>query len=230
VLIWIAARPCAYGVKQARAHRRTTPAVSTVDRPTPATAADADHLQSQFQSQLDALAATGQAKLHFVDYAPPSFVIFRDQLVLQMTLRNTLHFGPDSGSIYKRAAQSFDLFLAPQLKELLDNVPGAPFDGYDITVLNQLAGDPRGSSEAVEFVCPRGALREFVDADITNQQLIDESVVLVNGVRIALNLQLVEWRRWMAHDLPHAFATTAEAATSVDRSSGRWRSEARTAT
>ncbi len=170
-----------------------TPAVSAGDRPTPATAADADHLQSEFQAQLDALATTGQAKLHFVDYAPPSFVIFRDQLVLQMTLRNTLQFGPDSGSIYKRAAQSFDLFLALQLKELLDKVPAdASFEGYDITVLNQLGNDPRGSAEAVEFVCPRGALRQFVDADITNQQLIDESVVLVNGVRIALNLQLAE--------------------------------------
>jgi hypothetical protein len=36
------------------------------------------------------------------------------------------------------------------------------------------------------------ALRNFVNADITNQQLIDQSIVLVNGVRIALNLQLVE--------------------------------------
>jgi len=31
-----------------------------------------------------------------------------------------------------------------------------------------------------------------VDAEITNQDLINQSVVLVNGVRIALNLQTVE--------------------------------------
>jgi len=31
-----------------------------------------------------------------------------------------------------------------------------------------------------------------VNAEITNQQLLDQSVILVNGVRIALNLQLVE--------------------------------------
>jgi hypothetical protein len=75
----------------------------------------------------------------------------------------------------------------------LNKVPAdASFDGYDITVLNQLGSDPRGSSEAVEFVCPRGALHQFVDADITNQQLIDQSIVQVNGVRVALNLQLVE--------------------------------------
>jgi hypothetical protein len=158
-----------------------------------ATAADAERVQSQFQAQLDALASLGQARFHFVDYAPPSFVVYRDQVVLQMTLRNTLHFAADSGSIYKRAAQSFDLFLALQLKDLLDKVPAeASFDGYDVTVLNQLVSDTRTSSEAIEFISPRRALRQFVDADITNQQLMDDSIVLVNGVRIALNLQTAE--------------------------------------
>jgi hypothetical protein len=169
-----------------------TPA-ATPSASTPADATDVDRMQAQFQPQLDALASVGQAKFHLVDYAPPSFVLYRGKIVLQMTLRNPLHFVPDSGSIYKRAAQSFDLFLALQLKDLLDKVPGeASFDGYDITVVNQLGSDPHASSEAIEFICPRLVLREFIDADITNQQLIDQSVVLVNGVRIALNLQLVE--------------------------------------
>ena len=132
------------------------PAVDANNSAAPATAADAERLQSQFQAQLDALASVGQAKFHFVDYAPPSFVLYRDQVVLQMTLRNTFHFAADSGSIYKRAAQSFDLFLALELKDLLDKVPAeATFDGYDITVLNQLGPDPHASSEAVEFICPR---------------------------------------------------------------------------
>jgi hypothetical protein len=157
------------------------------------TADDADKLQSKYQSQLDALAKEGLEKHHFVDYAPPSFVIYRNQIVLQLTLRNTNHFSQDSTSIYKRAAQSFDLFLATKLKDILDKIPAdASFEGFDITILNQFGSDPHSSSEAVEFICPRVALRNFVNADITNQQLIDQSIVLVNGVRIALNLQLVE--------------------------------------
>jgi hypothetical protein len=168
-----------------------TPAAASIS--TPANATDVDRMQAQFQAQMDALASVGQAKFHLVDYAPPSFVLYRGKIVLQMTFRNALHFAPDSGSIYKRAAQSFDLFLALQLKDLVDRVPEeASFDGYDLTVLNQLGSDPHASSEAIEFICPRLALREFIDADITNQQLMDDSVVLVNGVRIALNLQLVE--------------------------------------
>ncbi len=36
------------------------------------------------------------------------------------------------------------------------------------------------------------ALKQFVNAEIISQQLLDQSLILVNGVRIALNLQLVE--------------------------------------
>jgi hypothetical protein len=161
--------------------------------PPAATAAVVEQLQTKYQKQLDALAQAGQAKFHFVDYAPPSFVLFQNRVVLQITLRNAMHFEPGTSSIYKRAAQTFDLFLAPQLKDILDKIPAeAEFDGLDVSVLNAVKSSTPSSSEAIEFVCPLKALRQFTEAEITNQALIDQSVVLVNGVRIALNLQLVE--------------------------------------
>lgn len=182
----------------------TAPDASEPAREAAAAPADAERLQSKYQAQLDALAKDA-GKFHFVDYAPPSFTVFRSQIVLQLTLRNSLHFDVDKTSIYKRAAQSFDLFLAPLLKDLLDKVPpGDEYAALDITVVNQLSpssnsasraphpSSSRPSSEAVEFVCPLRLLRQFVDAGITNQQLIDQSIVLVNGVRIALSLQQVE--------------------------------------
>jgi len=157
------------------------------------TRADADRLEEKYHSQLAVLAKEGVAKFHFVGYAPPSFMIFHDQVALQVTLKNSLLFGPAKGSIYKRAAQSFDLFLAPQLKDLTERIsPDVEFQLFDFSVLNKLSGTAKETSEAIEFICPRAALRQFVNAEITNQQLLDQSVVLVNGVRIALNLQLVE--------------------------------------
>jgi hypothetical protein len=165
------------------------------DAPAPpaATPADAERLQAKYQAQLDALVKKGAAQLHLVDYAPPSFAVFQNRIVLQFTLRNPQHFEKDASSIYRRAAQSFDLFLALELKELLDQIPqDSEIAALDITVLNQLAAAPKPASEAVEFVLPLKPLRQFVDAEITNQDLINQSVVLVNGVRIALNLQLVE--------------------------------------
>jgi hypothetical protein len=110
-----------------------------------------------------------------------------------MTLKNSLQFGPAKGSIYKRAAQSFDLFLAPLLKDISERVSAdVEFQLFDFSVLNKLSPGAKETSEAIEFICPRTALKQFVNAEITNQQLLDQSVVLVNGVRIALNLQLVE--------------------------------------
>jgi hypothetical protein len=174
----------------------TSPAAVAADPPTAPplpTQVDADRLEEKYHLQLAALAKEGAARYHFVDYAPPAFVIFHDQVALQMTLKNSLSFGSGKGSIYKRAAQSFDLFLAPLLKDVTARVsPDVEFQLYDFSVLNKLSPGVKETSEAVEFICPRAAVKQFVNAEITNQQLLDQSVVLVNGVRIALNLQLVE--------------------------------------
>jgi hypothetical protein len=159
----------------------------------PATQADADALQSKLQAQLDALNAEGRAHDGFVDYAPPSFAVFRNRIFLQLTLRNPAVFDPNATSIYRRAARSFDLFLAPRLKGMLARTPEDPaIAGLDITVLTEFSIKAASSSEAIEFVCPIGPLRQFTNADITNQDLINQSVVLVNGVRISLDLQKVE--------------------------------------
>ncbi len=168
------------------------------DPPSPSAApkltqADADRMDERYQTQLGALAKEGAARFHFVAYAPPTFVLFHEQIALQMTLKNSLQFGPVKGSIYKRAAQSFDLFLAPLLKDISERISSdVEFQLFDFSVLNKLSPTAKETSEAIEFVCPRSALKKFVNAEITNQQLLDQSIVLVNGVRIGLNLQLVE--------------------------------------
>ena len=157
------------------------------------TQADADRLDEKYKSQLAGLAKEGAAKFHFVAYAPPEFVLFHEQIALQMTFKNSLQFGPAKASIYKRAAQSFDLFLAPLLKDISERVSqDVEFQLFDFSVLNKLSPAAKETSEAIEFICPRSVLQKFVNAQITNQQLLDQSIVLVNGVRIALNLQLVE--------------------------------------
>jgi hypothetical protein len=158
-----------------------------------ATPGDADRLEAKYQPQLDAFAKEKEGILNLLDYAPPSFVVFRSQVMLQVTMRNPTPFDRNTSSIYKRAAQSFDLFLAPRLKTLVDEAPeDAEIAGLDVTVLNDLGASPSPSSEALEFVLPLKPLRQFVNAEITNQDLINQSTVLVNSVRIALNLQLVE--------------------------------------
>ncbi len=160
-----------------------------------ATPDEVDKLQAQYKTQLDTLSQIGQSKFQFVNYDPPAFVIMNKEIALQMTMRNALHFDAEKASLYKRAAQTFDLFLAPKIKDILAAVPeDAKFDSYDFSVVNLFATLPgsKERSEAIEFVFPKTLTRKFADSEITNQELIDHSQVLVNGVRIALNLQLVE--------------------------------------
>ena len=173
------------------------PAKSAV--PVPAAAAakvsiNIDGLREKYKSELDSLSREGTAKFHFVDYAPPSFIMIRNQASLQATLRNPESFDKDSTSIYKRAARSFDLFLAPLLKWIISKIPQTEdFSALDIGIVNELtSARSEKSSEAIEFFLPLREARQFTAADITNQDLIDRSIVLVNGVRIALNLALVE--------------------------------------
>jgi hypothetical protein len=159
------------------------------------TPADADKLQSQYQSRLDALFKEGSAKYGFVDYDPPAFVVVSKQMVLQMTLKNSTKFDIEKSSIYKRAALTFDLFVAPKMKDILDLLPGdMPVDYYDFSVVNTLTSSSGGKerSEAIEFLLPKELTRKFANSDITNQDLLDKGQVLVNGVRIALNLQAAE--------------------------------------
>jgi hypothetical protein len=160
-----------------------------------ATPEDEEKLQAKYHSELVTLGSDGKAKFQFVDYDPPAFVVINKQMALQMTLRNTLRFDPEKSSIYKRAAQTFDLFLAPKMKDILDMVPeDAPIDLYNFSVVNPLPSTYNGKerSEAIEYLCTKNLSRQFANSEITNQALIDKCQVLVNGVRIALNLQLVE--------------------------------------
>jgi len=169
-----------------------SPAVSITQPATasqsPATFADAIRLQTQ----LNAVAKEDGARLHLEAKTPPSFELAGDQTLLHFTLQNSMAFDRNTTSIYKRAALSFDLFLAPELRSLSRRLPDdQQYDTLEFSVLDHSAAD-RASPETIDYICPLASLRSFVANKITTQDLINQSVVLVNGVRIAVNLQMVE--------------------------------------
>jgi len=150
-----------------------------------------EKLQEQYQPIIDAFLKDGP-ELGLVEYAPPTFAVVHRQVVLQFTLRNPLPFEGNASSIYRRAARSFDLFLAPRLKALVPKFPAdLPVDALSFSILNHVTNE-KDSSEAVEFICPMKTIRSFVEDEMTSQEVIDQSLVLVNDVRISLNLGLVE--------------------------------------
>lgn len=151
-------------------------------------------LQTSNQEVLAKLVRELDPQAHFVAYASQSFVAFRQGIYLELSLNTTL---PESaaGSRYKLAAMAFDDHVAhlirPTLAYFRDE---SRFDGISFSTTVHLAGrlSAAGRTEAVEFFFPFAALRCYEKYDCTGQQLVDTGAVLVNGERVALDLQVAE--------------------------------------
>jgi hypothetical protein len=151
-------------------------------------------LQASNQELLAKLLKDLDPQAHFVSYTSPSFVAFRQAIYLELSLKTAL---PESaaGSRYKIAAIAFDDHVAPLIRPMLAYFHEEPrFDGISFSTTVHLAGKSpaAGKSEAVEFFFPFAELRCYEKYDRTGQQLIDAGTVLINGERVALDLQIAE--------------------------------------
>jgi len=140
-----------------------------------------------------AVAADVNAVNHHVEQAQlSSLEKSGDQVLMHVSLQNSLAFNGSNTSIYKRAAQSFDLFLGPGLRDVIKSLPAdAKFDAFKFSVVNHVANGAT-ASETIDYICPITSTRAFLDNKITSQDLINQSTVLVNGMRIGLTLAAVE--------------------------------------
>ena len=91
------------------------------------------------------------------------------------------------------AALAFDEHIAHLIRPVLAALKGqTDFDGIDFSTTVRLAGTPDGEGTAVEFIFPANGLTGYQDYDLTGQQLINMGYVLINGERVALDLQSAE--------------------------------------
>jgi len=150
-------------------------------------------LQFADQPIVDRIVKELDSQAHFVAYAPPKFVAFRQGIYLELSLNSTL---PPSaaGSRYKLAAMAFDEHIAHLIRPLLAYFKDAQdFDGIGFSTNLHLAGKAvPGASEAVEFFFPLSSLRCYEKYDCTGQQVLDAGTILINGERVALDLQVAE--------------------------------------
>jgi len=151
-------------------------------------------LQASNQDLLARLVKELDPQAHFVSYASQSFVAFRRDVYLDLSLNTTL---PESaaGSRYKLAAMAFDDHVAHLVRPTLAYFEAGPkFDGISFSTTVHLAGrsPAAGKTEAVEFFFPFAALTCYEKYDCTGQQLINAGVVLINGERVALDLEIAE--------------------------------------
>jgi hypothetical protein len=170
-----------------------TPAISRTQlREISKPSEDSTLLRAQTQMQAAAVDIEQGPKPQLESVSPPALETDGDQRLLHFVMQNTLSFEKSTTSIYKRAAESFDLFLAPELKGISKKLPSdARYDALAFSVLNHFGSD-QNSAETIEYICPMDSMRSFVENKITTQDLINKSTVLVNGVRIGLDLARVE--------------------------------------
>jgi hypothetical protein len=145
------------------------------------------------QPIVDQIVKEMEPQAHFVSYAPPKFVAFRQGTYLEFSVNSTLPVSA-AGSRYKLAATAFDDHVAHLIRPLLAYFKDThEFDGIGFSTNIHRAGKGAPtSSEAVEFFFPLASLRCYEKYDCTGQQLLDAGTVLINGERVALDLQIAE--------------------------------------
>ena len=147
-------------------------------------------LQRQNQDAIDRLVKGLDSQAHFVAYAGPSFIGFRQGAYLQLSFRTSLE-APSGSSRYKLAALAFDEHVSHLIRPMLDYFPPeVDFDGVDFSSTVHLSDGSQ--AEAVEFFFPFRMMRCFATYDCTGQQLLDSGTVVINGERSALDLQIAE--------------------------------------
>jgi hypothetical protein len=156
-------------------------------------------LQAANKQSLETMVKELDPQAHFVSYAAPTFVAFRQAIFLELSLNTTLT-DASPGSRYKMAAMAFDDHIAHLIRPVLGYFKPDPkqdprFDGIGFSTTVHLPGKNQvAGGEAVEFFFPLLALRCYEAYDCTGQQLIEAGTVLINGERVSLDLQVAEAR------------------------------------
>jgi hypothetical protein len=151
-------------------------------------------LQSAIKPILDGMVKELDPQVHFVSYASPSFIAFRNGVYLELSINTALADAP-TVSRYRLAALAFDDHVSHLIRPVLGYFKDdSQFDGLGFSSTLHLATKPgaNANSQAVEFFFPFSALRCYERYDCTGQQLIDAGTVLINGERVSLDLQIAE--------------------------------------
>jgi hypothetical protein len=149
-----------------------------------------EKLQTKYDGTVRSLSDDLKAQAHFVDYAPPAFIAFHDGAYLQLSMNTELD-QPAGPSQYRAAALAFDTHISHILRAVSKYFHDNPqFEGVDFSTTVRQPG--QANSRSVEYVVNFPALLCYEKYECTGQELINRSIVLINGERVALDLQRAE--------------------------------------
>jgi hypothetical protein len=119
---------------------------------------------------------------------------FKSKKYFQMKINTTTTFNSLKLDKYAVAKRLFDDSIRKILNPLNENISNPKsFYGYDLTIYGYMKNfaNEYNEPEKVEyrFLIPQETVRRYKDKDISGQQVLDNSVILMNDERIELKLQ-----------------------------------------
>lgn len=118
---------------------------------------------------------------------------FKNKRYASVVLAHTSTYNSLKLTSYQIGTRMFDEVVRKMLDVVAPAVATFPLDGYEIrvnTAMGDASDDYRNpKSLSYQFYLPKKAVASYKNKDLTGQQLLDASVVLLNDERIDLKLQ-----------------------------------------
>jgi len=118
---------------------------------------------------------------------------FKKLKYMSIKLENRIAFNDNLLTSYVIGARVFDEVVKKMLQQVSADSADLGFDGYDITVLSQkkIFEDKNSVVKPVDFrfYFSKKLVAKYIDKDLSGQQLLDGSIILLNDDRVDLKLQ-----------------------------------------
>lgn len=118
---------------------------------------------------------------------------FKGKKYASINLRHNIVYNSLRSNNYQVGVKIFDEVIRKMIQRMANGNASFALDGYDIS-LETASGEATkdyGDRKQLNFrfVLPKPAVQKYIEKDITGQQLINQSIVLLNDERIDLHLQ-----------------------------------------
>ena len=153
-----------------------------------------DKLKQKIYKFLDAIKIQGYLSNAYLKYRSINSTEFKGKKYIRFEFDSSITYNSLKLNKYDIAKNLFDDVIRKILNPLNDNISDPKrFYGYDLTVIGNTKSfaDEYASAKPIvyRFYIPENAVKSYKDKDISGQQLIDKSVILMDDERIDLKLQ-----------------------------------------
>jgi len=152
------------------------------------------NLKSKIIGFIDLLQLKSLLTNSILDYYSINIIEFKNKQYLTFDFIHTNEYNSLKLDKYEIAKRIFDEVIRKVLNPLNDNLENSKeFEGYKLMVKTRTRSfteDKDRSEDLIyEFYIPQNIVKSYKNLDITGQQVLDNSIILLNSERIDLKLQ-----------------------------------------